>query len=232
VRHGWRLEDAWQQARVDGCLSGPATTGVVDVEHQRAGCIGDVGCVLAAHAETDAILGQEDVPHPGPEFRFVCADPEQLGESEIGERRVRRELEEPVRSNRGLEPAALLFGPLIAPDDGRPYHFTGCVQQHGAVHLSRQSDRADAAARHAAVARAKPLPQHARHQSAGSCLARSRRWNSACSAEPSRRPAQLSARARDPLVPTADANHASAIRPYFADVTHLPVAAHSVPAAA
>ncbi len=67
---------------------GPAAVG--DVEQEGAGGLLHVDGVLAGHAEADVVLGAEDVGDVGEDLGLVLADPEQLGEGEVGQGGVGR----------------------------------------------------------------------------------------------------------------------------------------------
>jgi hypothetical protein len=104
------------------------------VEHQRAGRVGDVDRVLAAQPPTDVVLRQQHVAHARQISGSCGANPEQLGQREVGQRGIRRELEQRlapiVRRASGIR-----LRSLIAPDDRRPQHACRGIEQHGAVHL-------------------------------------------------------------------------------------------------
>ena len=81
--------------------------------------------------------------------------------------------EQPIASDRLVEPAAFVFGALIAPDDRGPQDLAGVVEQHGAVHLPGKADGGDRVGRDAGSRehRADRPRWQARHQSSGSCSA-------------------------------------------------------------
>ena len=70
----------------------PAAVG--DVEEEGAGGLLHVHGVLAGEAVADVVLGAEDVGDAGEDFGLVLADPEELGEGEVGQRGVGGELDE------------------------------------------------------------------------------------------------------------------------------------------
>jgi hypothetical protein len=94
--------------------------------------------------------------YAAPDLRFVRAHPQQLRQGEVGQRGIRRELEEARRPDLLVEPAALLRRALIAPDDRRPQDTPRVVEQHRAVHLSGQADGADRLRRGAALRQDRP----------------------------------------------------------------------------
>ena len=77
------------------------------------------------------------------DLRFVLPHPQQLGQREVGQRRIRRQLDQPLASDLGVQPVALLVRPLIAPDQRWPQHLTGRVEHDRPVHLPGEPDRLD-----------------------------------------------------------------------------------------
>src|SRR4051812_8165356 len=94
--------------------------------------------MLAAHAEADVVFRQQYPAKALPEFRLVIADPEKLGKSEIGERRIARQLNDLPFAQLGIQPVALRLRSLIAPDECRAKDLVFLVQQNGSMHLARQ----------------------------------------------------------------------------------------------
>ncbi len=137
--------EVWKDAggHLDGSehLAGPAT--MRDVEQQRARCVGDIHGLLASETKAYVVLRQQKGAEALPEGWFMAADPEQLGEGEVGERGIRGELDQALRAELRGERGGLSRGPLIAPDEcGTQYTVRG-VQQHGAMHLTAQADGCD-----------------------------------------------------------------------------------------
>ncbi len=75
-----------------------------------------------------------------PVVRLVFAHPKKFGESEIRERRIAGEIDQPAGAELFAESADLGFGALIAPDECGADHFIVAVQQHSAMHLSGKPD--------------------------------------------------------------------------------------------
>jgi len=71
---------------------------------------------------------------------FVFADPEKFCEREVGERRIAGELNNARESETLFEFLRLLFGALIAPDDGWTDDVTGGVQQNCSMHLAGEAN--------------------------------------------------------------------------------------------
>jgi hypothetical protein len=121
-----------------------------DIQHQSARGVGDVDRELPAQPETHVVLRQQHLPHVLPDVGLMRANPQELGQREIGERWIRRQAQEPVAADRLVEPAAFGFGALIAPDDRGPQYGIFRIEEHGSVHLSREADARDRPGGHAA----------------------------------------------------------------------------------
>ena len=139
-----------------------------------------------------------------------CANPEQLGEREVRERRIAgaARAAAPRRSSRSSQ-RALVVRALIAPDDRRPQR----------LRRSRPAARRRASARtgrrrrsprrrcRCRSGRSRIALRQARHQSSGSCSAHAGRGdaNGACSAvaDASSAPSSPTSTAREPPVPTS-----------------------------
>ena len=121
----------------------PAALG--DIQHQRSGGVGDVDGELAAQPETDVVFRQQHLPHVLPDVGLMRPDPQELGQREVRERWIRRQLQEPIAADRLVEPAAFGFGALIAPDDRGPQYGAVRIKQDGPVHLAGQADAGDRA---------------------------------------------------------------------------------------
>ncbi len=78
-----------------------------------------------------------------PDLRLVVADPDQLGSSEAGQGIVAGDLDEPLGADRVPDDLALSGRALVVPQDRRPEHGVGCVEQDGAVHLAGQANCGD-----------------------------------------------------------------------------------------
>ena len=120
-----------------------------EVEQDRAGAVGLVDGVLAGQAQPQVVLGQQDVGGPRPHVGLVVADPDELRGGEAGQGVVAGDRDQPLRPDRGADRVALGRGPLVVPEDRRPEHAVGVVEQHQPVHLAGQPDRDDVVARHA-----------------------------------------------------------------------------------
>ena len=148
-----RLEHRGQQAFVDAHgvqhLARPAP--MRHVEHQRARRVRDIDRVFAAQLKADVVLRQQHVAHAAPDVRLVAADPQQFRQREIGERGIRRQLEQPIAADGVVQPPALGLGALVAPDDRRPQDRAARVEQHRAVHLSGETDARDGIGRDAGL---------------------------------------------------------------------------------
>ena len=120
-----------------------------EVEQDRARPVGLVQGVLAGQAQPQVVLGQEDVRGARPHLGLVVADPDELRRREPGQRVVAGDLDEPFRADRGTDRVAFGSGPLVVPEDRRPEHPVGLVEQHQPVHLAGQPDRVDVVARDA-----------------------------------------------------------------------------------
>jgi outer membrane protein TolC len=116
---------------------------VDDVEEQGAGGFLHVDGERAGHAEADVVLGAEDVGNFGENFGLVLADPEQFGESEVGEGGVGGEFDEAFGADFGGEPVALGLGALVGPDEGRSEDLEFGVEHDAAVHLAGEADGFD-----------------------------------------------------------------------------------------
>ncbi len=114
-----------------------------DVEEEGAGGFLHVHGVLAGEAEADVILGAEDVTDLVENFGLVVADPEELGEGEVGEGRVGDEIDELGCADCFDEPVGLGLGALIAPDEGWAEDFAGFVEHDAAVHLAGEGEGFD-----------------------------------------------------------------------------------------
>ena len=124
-----------------GDLFGPAAVG--DVEQQGAGGLLHVHGVDAGHAEADVVLGAEDVGDFGEDLGLVLADPEELGEGEVGQRGVGDELDDSFAADGVVEPVGLGLGALVAPDEGGAEDAAVGVEHDAAVHLAGEADGFD-----------------------------------------------------------------------------------------
>ncbi len=99
-----------------GDFGGPAAVG--DVEEEGSAGLLHVHGELAGEAVADVVLGAEDVGDAGEDFGLVVADPEELGEGEVGQGGVAGELDEAVEADFLGKPVALGLGALVGPDEG------------------------------------------------------------------------------------------------------------------
>ena len=112
-----------------------------DVEQQRARRVGDVDRVLAAQPEAHVVLRQQHVAHARPDVGLVRRTQSSFVSVKFVSAGLDVSSSSRSRADGLVEPAALGLGALIAPDDRRPQHLAARVEQHGAVHLSREADR-------------------------------------------------------------------------------------------
>ena len=73
--------------------------------------------------------------HTLPNLRLVLLHPPDFRQRESRQRRIRRQLNQPLRSNFRGDLAALFFRSLVTPDQRRPQHFAVRIEHHQAVHL-------------------------------------------------------------------------------------------------
>ena len=90
-----------------------------DVEQERAGGVGDVARALAAQAQADVVLRQQDVGDSGVELGLVAAHPEELRRREARERPVSGQRDQPLEADRRLDLAAFDAGSPVVPEDRR-----------------------------------------------------------------------------------------------------------------
>ena len=121
-----------------GYFGGPAAVGYV--EEEGAGGLLHVHGELAGEAVADVVFGAEDVGDAGEDFRLVVADPEELGEGEVGQGGVGGELDEAGEADFCGEPVALGLGALIGPDEGGAEDLAVGVEHDAAVHLAGEAD--------------------------------------------------------------------------------------------
>src|SRR5579875_568653 len=124
-------------------LARPAAVG--DVEQQRARGLLYVDGVGAGHAEAHVILRAEHVRDAREDLGLVVADPEQLGEREVGQRRIGGELDELFAAHLAapellMQPVALRLRTLVAPDERGTQNRTFFIEHDGAVHLAGEAD--------------------------------------------------------------------------------------------
>src|ERR1035438_5722622 len=81
--------------------------------------------------------------NPLPVSRFVLSYPEQLGEGEIGERRIAGELDQTIDAEQIGKLLNLRLGALVAPDERGPHDFVLGIKQNRAMHLPGESDAGD-----------------------------------------------------------------------------------------
>ena len=73
----------------------------------------------------------------------MLANPKEFGQREIRERRIAGELNQAIEADVALEFLRLSFCALIAPNEGGAYDFVAFIEQHRAVHLTREADGGD-----------------------------------------------------------------------------------------
>src|ERR1700733_2347666 len=111
-----------------------------DVEKKGAARSLQLPRKLAGQAVADVVLRAEDVCDLSEDLGLVIANPQQLGQRKVGQRRVAGELDEPLEADLLRQPVALWLRPLIAPDERWTEYFAIGVQHHAAVHLAGQAD--------------------------------------------------------------------------------------------
>ncbi len=111
-----------------------------EIEKDRARPIGLVHRESAREPESNVVLGQQDVGDLPPRLRLVVADPDDLRGGEPGERVVAGDPDQPLAPHHTADQVAFGGRPLVVPEDRRPEHLPGRVEQHQAVHLARQAD--------------------------------------------------------------------------------------------
>src|SRR5580700_9301420 len=75
--------------------------------------------------------------------RFMFANPEKFGQSEVGEGGIRNELDEFFAADGGMQPVALRLSALVGPDESRTKDLAFCVEHNAAVHLTGEGDGVD-----------------------------------------------------------------------------------------
>jgi hypothetical protein len=113
------------------------------VEEKRSRSICHISRTLASELEAHVIFRQHDVSNALPVSWFVFSHPKQLGEREIGERRIAGELDEMFRTEEIGKSFDLGLGALITPDESGPNYFIASIKQDCAMHLPRESDAGD-----------------------------------------------------------------------------------------
>jgi hypothetical protein len=68
------------------------------------------------------------------------ANPQQLGQSEVCQRRISSELDQTLRTDDSVQVTALFRRPLIAPDQRRPQNLIVLIQENSTMHLAGQAD--------------------------------------------------------------------------------------------
>ena len=140
-----RLEKFGQHLRIDAGFAedfgGPFALG--DVEHERAGSVGNVDGGFAGEAQAHVVFREHHFAHAVPMFGLVLLHPQEFGEREIGERRIAGKLDNFVEAEELLEMPGLRFGALVAPDERGANDFIALVEQNRAVHLPGKADARD-----------------------------------------------------------------------------------------
>ena len=135
--------------------------------------------------------------------RLVARQPQDLRRLKPGERGVAGELEQPLRTDALGDLVALGRRPLVVPQQRRPDHRAGRIEEDGAVHLAGDAEPGDLAGGRATSA---STSLHASHHSAGCCSVQPGRGvSSSCGrvASATSSPSVVTASARVPLVPTS-----------------------------
>src|SRR5947209_2395133 len=149
----WRFEELWQathgKSRCRHHLVRPAA--VRHVKHQSAGSVGHVHRMFAGEPEADIVLGQKHPTESPPNLWFIVPHPQQFSQSEIRQRGVTGELDNPLLTYLLVQPIALRLRALIAPDKRRPEYLVIFVEQHGPMHLSGKTHGRDIGSRNASV---------------------------------------------------------------------------------
>ena len=83
---------------------------------------------------------------PGVDLRLVVPHPQHLGGGETGHDIVASDLDEAAPADPVPDIVGLGMGSLIVPQDRRPQHLTGVIEQDETVHLPGHPDPADVAA--------------------------------------------------------------------------------------
>ena len=91
-------------------------------------------------AVANVILGTENVPILANIFRLVLLHPQQLGQSEVGQRGIAGKFDQMLSAQLLVQPVALRVGALIAPDQRGPQNFAIRVEHDRAVHLPGEAD--------------------------------------------------------------------------------------------
>ena len=110
------------------------------VEHQRARGVRHVDGPLTRQPEAHIVFRQHHGAHARPILGFVLPHPQQLGQREVGQCRIARQLNNPLGADLRIQVRALLLCANVAPDQCWTNHFTRSVQQHRSVHLSGEAD--------------------------------------------------------------------------------------------
>ena len=140
-----------------------------DIEPQRAGCIRHLLDHLAGQPIADIGLGQQHLARRRANTAGSCLRTHSsLGAVKPGMAML------PVTCRRvgnvASSSAHSAAGANVVPQDGRPQHGAGLVQQHRAVHLAGQADALDRGqGRGVVAAQASMTSSIACHQACGSC---------------------------------------------------------------
>ncbi|KAF1034247.1 MAG: hypothetical protein GAK35_04311 [Herbaspirillum frisingense] len=152
-RRHFRQQRARRRAAVHQCrhLVAPHAAGEqfigpvasLHVQPQRASRVRGIGHLAPGHLQAQPILGQQHRGDAAEQLGFVARHPHQLGRGETRHGQVAGDAMQARRAPGQL--GAFRRAARIAPQDGRTQYLILGVQQHGAVHLARQADGADAA---------------------------------------------------------------------------------------
>src|SRR5690349_24934293 len=83
-----------------------------NVEKQGAGGIGHIDRMLSGKAQSDVILGKKKSAETFPQSGFMIADPKQLGEGEVRQRRIAGEFDQPSAPDRRVQLLTFFGSPL------------------------------------------------------------------------------------------------------------------------
>ena len=114
------------------------------VQQQHAAGVADFRGVLAGQAAADFILRQQDLAGLLEVLRLVIPQPEDLRRREAGQGGVGHQLDQIGAAADALfHLGAFGGGPLVVPEDRPANDLVVLVEEHRAVHLARQPDRAN-----------------------------------------------------------------------------------------
>jgi hypothetical protein len=110
------------------------------IQKESTGSVSHVRSALTREPEADVVLREQNVADALPVVRLVFANPEDFCKSEVWQRRVAGELNQPLQAESFREIAALFFGAHVAPDECGTNDASVFVQKNGPVHLAGKAD--------------------------------------------------------------------------------------------